>query len=98
MIRTLLGLVLIAFGALTSVALWQSGYLAIFTGQFANAAGLQVLADLVIALSLVLVWLWHDARRAGRNPWPWVLMTLAAGSFGPLLYLWRHPPTTRQGR
>lgn len=22
-----------------------------------------------------------------RNPWPWILATLALGSFGPLLYL-----------
>lgn len=98
MIRALLTLVLLAFGALTAVALWQNGYIAIFTGQFANAAGLQVLADLCIALTLVLVWLWQDARRAGRNPWPWVVATLALGSFGPLLYLWFFAPVSRGGR
>jgi len=45
------------------------------------------LADLVIALSVFLVWMWRDARAIGRNPWPWLVMTLAIGSFGPLLYL-----------
>jgi len=46
-----------------------------------------VLVDLVIALTLVLVWMWRDAQATGRNVWPWVLLTLVAGSFGPLGYL-----------
>ncbi len=46
-----------------------------------------MLLDLVIALFLVLTWLWNDARTSGRNPWPWIGITLVAGSFGPLLYL-----------
>lgn len=48
--------------------------------------------DLVIALGLVLVWLVQDARAQGRNPWPWVAITLATGSFGPLLYLLTRRP------
>ena len=48
---------------------------------------MQVLADLAIALVLVLVWLWRDAKATGRNPVPWVVLTLATGSFGPLIYL-----------
>jgi hypothetical protein len=43
--------------------------------------------DLVIALSLVTVWMWGDARRRGRSAIPYVLMTLALGSAGPLLDL-----------
>jgi len=85
--RTLLILVLIAFSALTAQALWTHGYWGIFEPHFQSSAGAQVLADLVIALSLVLVWLWRDARRTGRNPWPWIALTLATGSFGPLIYL-----------
>ena len=60
---------------------------AFFAHQFQYAAALQVLADLGLAQALVLTWLWRDARAAGRNPVPWVVLTLAAGSFGPLLYL-----------
>lgn len=95
----LLSLVLASFGALTVAAVLQHGYVGIFLHQFQNLAGLQVLADLGIALTLVLVWLWRDARSRGRNPWPWVVLTLAAGSFGPLVYLLvaRRAATTSAG-
>jgi dipeptide/tripeptide permease len=63
------------------------GYVGLFEYQFQSLAGLQVLADLGIALSLVLTWLWRDARAKGRNPYLWIVLTLALGSFGPLLYL-----------
>ena len=41
----------------------------------------------LIALGLFLVWMWRDAKAEGRNPWPWILITLATGSIGPLIYL-----------
>ncbi|MBP8000371.1 MAG: DUF2834 domain-containing protein [Chloroflexi bacterium] len=78
---------LIAFLILTIMAVWQHGYLGIFTQQFQNYAGVQVFVDLVIALTLFLIWLWNDAKAAGRNPIPWVLLTLATGSIGALVYL-----------
>jgi hypothetical protein len=81
------GALTLAFGALTVAAVLQHGIVGIFALQLANLAGLQVLADLGIALLMVLLWLWRDARAAGRNPVPWVILTVAAGSFGPLLYL-----------
>lgn len=80
-------LVLIPFSVLSAAAVWQHGVVGIFQHQFANLAGLQVLADLAIALGLLWVGLWRDARQHGRNPWPWLLLTLVAGCFGPLLYL-----------
>ncbi len=79
--------ILLPFAVLTGLAVWQHGYWGIFATQLASWAGMQVLADLAIALGLVLVWLWRDARAQGRNPSPWLLLTLAAGSFGPLVYL-----------
>jgi hypothetical protein len=85
--RSLIAIVLILFGALSAVAVWQHGYLGIFVSELQSTAGMQVLADLVIALSLFLVWMWRDAKAIGRNPWPWLVVTLAIGSFGPLLYL-----------
>jgi hypothetical protein len=85
--RTLLTTTLISFGALTAAALWQHGYWGIIAPHFQTFGGGQVLADLVIALSLVMVWMWHDARTTGRNVWPWIVVTLFLGSFGPLGYL-----------
>lgn len=87
MLRLALVLVLIAFSALTVAAVRQHGYVGIFAQQFTTLAGLQVLADLAIALGLMWLLLWRDTRAQGRNPWPWLVLTLAAGSFGPLLYL-----------
>jgi hypothetical protein len=83
----LLAVVIAAFGALSATALADVGYLGILLPHFQSSGGLQVLVDLVIALTLVMVWMVADARRSGRNPWPWVLLTLVAGSFGPLGYL-----------
>jgi hypothetical protein len=85
--RPLLVAVLLAFGALSAVAMGRHGYWGIFQPLVSSWAGAQVLADLAIALLLWLVWMWGDARAHGRNPWPWVVLTLTAGSFGPLLYL-----------
>ena len=85
--RSLLLITLVLFGALTAAALWQHGYWGIFEPHFQSFGGAQVLADLAIALTLFLVWMWRDARALGRNPWPWIVATLALGSFGPLLYL-----------
>ncbi len=85
--RSLIAIILLPFGILTTLALWQYGYWGILAPHFQSTAEAQVLADLVIALSLVLVWLWKDAQATGRNPWPWVIATLTMGSFGPLIYI-----------
>lgn len=93
--RPLLILVMLAFGALTAVAVWQHGVIGIFAWQLQNTAGLQVLVDLGIALGLFCAWMWRDAREQGRRPLPWLLLTLASGSFGPLLYLLTRRPALR---
>jgi hypothetical protein len=90
--RLLLVATLALFGALTAAALWQHGYWGILAPHFQSWGGAQVLVDLVIALALVLCWLWRDARASGRNPWPWLVATLLLGSFGPLLYLLTRRP------
>ena len=80
-------IILIPFTLLTLYAVAQAGYIGLFAFQLQDPAGWQVLADLVIALLLVLSWLVPEARREGRNPWPWVVATLFLGSLAPLLYL-----------
>ena len=84
-----LGLVLADFVALTGYAIWRHGYLAFFDVHAMNAISLQVFVDLVIALSLVSMWMWRDARARGVSPVPYLVMTLFLGSIGPLLYLFR---------
>ncbi|MEM1291666.1 MAG: DUF2834 domain-containing protein [Cyanobacteria bacterium P01_E01_bin.43] len=91
--RSLLIVTLILFGALSAIALWQHGYWGILAPHFQSFGAAQVLADLVIALGLVMVWIWRDAAATGRNPWLWLGVTLATGSFGPLIYL-----VTRQSK
>ncbi|MCG8337674.1 MAG: DUF2834 domain-containing protein [Proteobacteria bacterium] len=90
--RALLVVTLIAFSALTAVALWHHGVWGIIEPLFRTFGAAQVFADLVIALGLFLVWMWRDATSNGRNPWPWLLLTLASGSFGPLIYLIVYTP------
>jgi hypothetical protein len=86
--RSLLTLVLVLFSALTAAALWQSGgLLGIPSWHMKSFGGAQVLADLVIALTLFMLWMWRDAQATGRSAWPWLIATLALGSIGPLLYL-----------
>ena len=46
-----------------------------------------IVITLVLFAVLSAAALWHDAKANGRNIWPWIAVTLAFGSFGPLLYL-----------
>ena len=85
--RSLIIITLVLFGALTALALWQVGPWGIIAPHFQSFGAGQVLADLVIALVLAMVWMWRDAKATGRNAWPWIALTLVAGSFGPLMYL-----------
>ena len=71
----------------TAYALATVGYLGIFDYHRHSPAGWQVFLDLVVSLVLVLCWLVPDAKRLGRNPWPWVAATLFLGAIAPLAYL-----------
>lgn len=92
--KPILAFILIAFGIQGVYVLSQVGYSNIWIHNLNHIAGQQVFADLLIALSLVMVWIWRDAKATGRNVWPWVVLTLAAGSFGPLIYLLTRKSTT----
>jgi hypothetical protein len=85
--KPILTAVLIAFSIQGVYVLYQVGYWNIWIHNLNHLAGQQVFADLLISLSLVVVWMWHDAKTTGRNVWPWIALTLTAGSFGPLIYL-----------
>ncbi len=85
--RPVLILVLAAFGAFSLYAMWQVGYVGIWQAGLSSVGALQVLLDLVVMSFIALGLLWRDARRTGRTLWPYAVITVAAGSFGPLLYL-----------
>ena len=84
-----LGIVLVGFLALTAWAFAAHGVMGLFDALLANPATILVSTDLTIALVLLWVLLWQDARARGISPLPYVLITVAFGSAGPLLYLIR---------
>ena len=76
-----------AFGVYSTWVMMDIGYLGIFEAGMSSWGSLQVFIDLVIALLLICGWMIMDAREKGRQVAPFILLTLLAGSFGPLLYL-----------
>ena len=82
-----LSVVLFDFLALNGYAVYLHGFTGFFELATANLATTAALVDLLIALSLVVVWMIRDARIRGVSPVPYVLLTLALGSAGPLAYL-----------
>lgn len=80
-------IVLVGFSVLTSLALMDVGYFGILKPHFQSWGGAQVFCDLVIVCILSCIWMSYDAPERGLPAWPFILITLVAGSFGPLLYL-----------
>ena len=93
--RPVLFLVLAAFGAFSTYVMWEVGYLGIWQAGIANPGAWQVLLDLVIMSFIALGFIWRDAQHGGRRFWPFAALTIAAGSFGPLLYLLLGPMARR---
>lgn len=82
-----LSAVIIGFSVLSALAVMEVGYFGILKPHFQSWGGAQVSVDLVILAVLACVWMVRDARQSGVSPWPFILITLVAGSFGPLLYM-----------
>lgn len=85
--KTLAWSMLIPFTLLTFYAIYKVGYWGVIDNQLHNPAGWQVFADLIIACVLLLTLIWPDAKKTGRNIWPYLIITVFLGSFGPLLYI-----------
>lgn len=79
------------FGVLTGMTLWQHGYTEVIRYQMQTLTGQQVFVDLSIALALLMVWIFQDAKKRNRSPWIWIVLTLLFGSVGPLGYLITRP-------
>lgn len=79
--------VIATFGALTAYTwLHYGGLLPWLDFYTRDPASWQIFADLVITMSLLLVFIRRDAQATGRAFWPWAALCLGTGSFGPLLY------------
>lgn len=85
--RPILFLAFAAFGAFSLYAMWAVGYVGIWQAGMASVGAWQLLVDFVITSFILLGFIARDAKATGRTVWPYALITLAAGSFGPLLYL-----------
>ena len=89
--RALIAPVFIVFTACSLWVFGQTGLRGFFDQLLASPAAWQVFGDLTVSLSLVMVWVWHDARRHGRRFWPWLVAALLTGSIAPLAYPLRRP-------
>jgi|JI7StandDraft_1071085.scaffolds.fasta_scaffold325851_1 hypothetical protein len=78
---------LLAFSALTAWCFIRPDLLDIALEMIKNPVGLQVSADLIVSMSILLGFIWKDARKRGISPLPYVLFGLTCGSFSPLLYM-----------
>ena len=86
--KPLLWTVLVLFGALTLVGTVVDG----LPGGAIDAItfswiSLQIYVDLVIAVTVICVWIYRDTTKHGRNPWPWLIAAAIVGMFSPLVYL-----------
>lgn len=83
------GAVLAAFGAFSLWVVYGHGYTGFLSLAGREPWAMQMLLDLVIALSFAVGWMRADARRRGLASWPYLVVTLALGSIGLLAYVVR---------
>lgn len=85
--KPVLIVVLLLFSALSIYAVQHAGgVLELVQVLLRIPEGWQVMADLIIVMVLLLVFMRRDAQAQGRPFWPWAIFSLVVGSFGPLLY------------
>jgi len=80
-------IVLAGFTAASFYAIEVHGYLGFFETLGSSTAGVVAFTDLVIALTLAMLWMHSDSRERGLPLWPYLLLTFVLGSVGPLSYL-----------
>src|SRR5262245_6496359 len=85
----LLAFVLFGFSVLNVYVMSQYGVGDVVALLTANAVTVLALVDLTISLSLIVVWMWNDAKDRGISALPYAVVTMFLGSIGPLIYLLR---------
>jgi hypothetical protein len=95
--KAIVGAVLAGFLALNGYAFYADGQLMglVRTVMELRGWGLVLGVDLMIALTMVAVWIIGDARKQGTSGVPYALLTVTTGSIGSLLYLLRKPSSER---
>ena len=84
--QLVVGIVWLGFAALTIAIFAVEGSTALAI-PYPRLASIGVNVDLFIALALVSIWMYFDARKRGKSAIPFILMALVFGSLGPLTYL-----------
>jgi hypothetical protein len=89
--------VLAVFGAFSIWVGVTQGYFGFVALAGREWWALQMLIDLVIALSFVVGWMAGDARKRGITIWPYVVATVVLGSIGVLAYCVRRGASPPRG-
>ena len=87
--QLVLSAALIVLLAMDAYSVCLYGYIGFFQMVLANFAGVTAFVDLLIALVLIIVWMGEDARQRNVSAIPYLVLTIALGSIGPLFYLIR---------
>lgn len=86
-LKLLLAITLALFLAFSASVVSRHGYLGFYDRALDNTATALLFTDLCVSLILITTWMARDARKTGRNLFPYVAITAALGVAGPLLYL-----------
>jgi hypothetical protein len=86
--KWIIAAVFVSFAILNVITLAEDGMQGlIHLLESRNLWAYALMVDLAISLGLIISWMIADARAKGRNSLPYVVLTIALGSIGPLLYL-----------
>jgi hypothetical protein len=86
---------LATFGAFSMWVVATQGYFGFIELAGRSWWALQMLIDLVVALSFAAGWMISDARKRGIATWPYLVATVFLGSIGILAYCVRRAFTLR---
>ncbi len=92
--RPFIAVILLLFSVHTGWIAWEFGYTSVFEVAFREQPTTQAVVDLWIACGLLFVIMIRDNTSSGRSlraVAPFAIVTLVAGSIGPLLYFLFYP-------
>lgn len=92
--RFVIATILILFSLYTGWIVWEFGYISVFEVAFREHPTTQAVVDLWIACGLLFFIMILDNQRSGRSfrkVLPFAIVTILAGSIGPLFYFLVYP-------